>query len=189
MSDFVERCRREWRRLGVPAAVADDMASELHTDLEEAGADGVSAQELLGSAAGDPRAFAASWAAERGVVPSRRLPAGFPARSRVVVATAALLSVAAIAAGTTLFASPTARSSALPPPFPDLSTMVVWVAPRDMPVSPDARVVFQPPPNPETAGDSRQTVAWSLLIAGLVAFALSVLYRWRTGAQVRRSTS
>ena len=45
------------------------MAADLATDLREAEADGVSAEEFLGSSAFDPRSFAASWAAERGIVP------------------------------------------------------------------------------------------------------------------------
>jgi len=69
MSDFVEQCRREWKRLGVPDPLAEEMATDLASDLREAEADGVSAEELLGSSAFDPRSFAASWAAERGVIP------------------------------------------------------------------------------------------------------------------------
>jgi hypothetical protein len=70
MSEFVEECRREWKRLGVPDAIAGEMAADLATDLAEAEADGVSAEQVLGSGAFDPRAFARSWASERGVVRS-----------------------------------------------------------------------------------------------------------------------
>jgi hypothetical protein len=69
MSDFVEQCRREWRRLGVPDPLAEEMAADLASDLSEAEADGVSAEDFLGSSAFDPRSFAASWAAERGIIP------------------------------------------------------------------------------------------------------------------------
>jgi len=69
MSTFVEECRREWKRLGVPDSLAEEMATELESDLEEAEADGVSAAELLG--ASDPRRFAATWARERGLVTER----------------------------------------------------------------------------------------------------------------------
>jgi hypothetical protein len=69
MSDFVEQCRGEWRRLGVPDPVADEMAADLASDLGDAEAEGVSADEFLGSSAFDPRSFAASWAAERGIIP------------------------------------------------------------------------------------------------------------------------
>lgn len=70
MSDFVEQCRREWKRLRVPDPVANEMAADLAVDLKEAEAEGVSAEEVLGRSAFDPRSFAASWAAERGVIPS-----------------------------------------------------------------------------------------------------------------------
>ena len=66
MTAFVEECRQEWRRLGVPELLADDMATELETDLADAEADGVSAAEMLGES--DPRRFAATWASERGLV-------------------------------------------------------------------------------------------------------------------------
>ena len=56
----------------MPDPVANEMAAELEADLEEAEAEGVSAEEVLGSGAFDPRSFATAWAAERGVV--QRLP-------------------------------------------------------------------------------------------------------------------
>src|SRR5213078_3798596 len=97
VNEFVEECRREWKRLGVPDPVANEMAADLEADLGEAEAEGVSAEEVLGSGAFDPRSFAGSWAAERGVVPP---PAGtgqpppvtgkrLPARSRMRTALAA----------------------------------------------------------------------------------------------------
>lgn len=66
MTAFVEECRREWRRLGVPDLLAEEMATELEADLAEAQAEGVSAAEMLGES--DPRRFAATWATERGLV-------------------------------------------------------------------------------------------------------------------------
>jgi hypothetical protein len=68
VNDFVEQCRREWKRLGVRSAVADEMAAELTADLEE----GASPEDVLGSDAADPGSFAAAWARERGVIPRRR---------------------------------------------------------------------------------------------------------------------
>ncbi len=73
MSDFVEQCRREWKRLRVPAAAADEMADDLAADLAEAEADGADPEELLGDGAADPQAFAEAWARERRLVPPRRL--------------------------------------------------------------------------------------------------------------------
>ena len=78
MSAFVDECRQEWKRLGVPDLLAEEMATELEADLAEAAADGVSAAELLGES--DPRRFAASWAGERGLV---RDPAPPKRRRRV----------------------------------------------------------------------------------------------------------
>jgi hypothetical protein len=66
MTAYVEECRREWERLGVPDLLAEEMATELESDLAEAQADGVSATEILGES--DPRRFAANWASERGLV-------------------------------------------------------------------------------------------------------------------------
>lgn len=63
---YVEECRQEWKRLGVPELLAEEMATELESDLAEAEADGVSATEILGES--DPRRFAATWARERGLV-------------------------------------------------------------------------------------------------------------------------
>jgi hypothetical protein len=67
VNEFVEECRREWKRLHVPDPVANEMAADLEADLKEAEAEGASAEEVLGSGAFDPRSFAASWAAERSV--------------------------------------------------------------------------------------------------------------------------
>jgi hypothetical protein len=66
MTAYVEECRQEWKRLGVPDLLAEEMAAELESDLAEAQADGVSATEILGES--DPRRFAANWARERGLV-------------------------------------------------------------------------------------------------------------------------
>jgi hypothetical protein len=66
MPAFIDECRYEWKRLGVPDSMAEEMAAELEADLAEAEADGVSAAEILGES--DPRRFAANWAHERGLV-------------------------------------------------------------------------------------------------------------------------
>jgi hypothetical protein len=72
MSAYVEECRREWRRLGVPDLLADEMAADLEADLAEAQADGVSEAEILGES--DPRRFAAACASERGLVSAEPPP-------------------------------------------------------------------------------------------------------------------
>jgi len=101
MSEFVEQCRREWRRLGVADALAEEMAADLASDLEEAETEGVSAADYLGSSASDPRSFAAAWASERGIIPAppsqekrRRRPVAlvaFTALTAITVIVAALL--------------------------------------------------------------------------------------------------
>ena len=98
MSDFVEQCRREWKRLGVPDPLAEEMAADLAADLSEAEAEGVSAEELLGSSASDPRSFAASWAAERGIVPAPPSRGNGRRRPRVLVAFTALAATALVVA-------------------------------------------------------------------------------------------
>jgi hypothetical protein len=103
MSEFVDECRREWKRLRVPDAVANEMAADLEADLKEAEAEGASAEDVLGSGAFDPRSFAASWAAERGVIPpSAPTPVAqgkrAPRRSRLLAAAAGFALVALIGA-------------------------------------------------------------------------------------------
>jgi hypothetical protein len=92
MSDFVEQCRLEWKTLRVPGPIAEEMAADLAADLREADAEGVSAEEWLGRSAFDPRSFAASWAAERGVIPPP------PHRESATRRPLALLTLAAAAA-------------------------------------------------------------------------------------------
>jgi hypothetical protein len=101
MSDFIQQCRLEWKRLGVPDPLAEEMAADLASDLKDAEAEGLSLEEFLGSSAFDPRSFAASWAAERGIIPqapsrrkARRRPlvlVAFSAFSAIVLIVAALL--------------------------------------------------------------------------------------------------
>jgi hypothetical protein len=120
VNQFIEECRREWKRLRVPDQVANDMAADLAADLKEAEAEGASAEEVLGSGATDPRSFAASWAAERGVIPPARGTARLRRRSLVLAAIAALTVIAAIGAALVLFASPHSAptvATAVPPEF------------------------------------------------------------------------
>jgi hypothetical protein len=134
MSDFAEQCRREWTRLGVPDPLAEEMAADLASDLREAEAEGVSAEELLGSSAFDPRSFAASWAAERGIIPvppsrgnARRRPlvlVAFTALGAIALIGAALLlltgqpKVAVVASRTTPLHLPTPPAASSVPPGP-----------------------------------------------------------------------
>jgi hypothetical protein len=101
MSEFIEECRREWRRLGVPDPIANEMAADLRADIEEAESEGGSAEDVLGNSAFDPRRFAGSWAVARGVT-APPMPTSatsqtrrWPALAFGVVGCAALLALAA----------------------------------------------------------------------------------------------
>ena len=77
MIEFIEECRREWKRLGVPDPIANEMAADLTADIEEAQAEGGLAEDVLGDSLFDPRRFAAAWAGARGVTaPSTPDPVG-----------------------------------------------------------------------------------------------------------------
>ena len=143
MSDFVEQCRLEWKRLGVPDPLAEEMAADLTADLGEAEADGVSAEELLGSTAADPRSFAASWATERGIIPT---PPSRPnrRRPRFLVAFTALAAIALIAS-------------------------VLLLATGQPKV---ALVTLLPPPDRVTAS-AAAPVEWILLVVATVALAFA----------------
>ena len=69
MNEIVTTCRKTWRRLGVPRAQADAMASELAADLASAAEDGVDPWSYVAS---DPKGFASGWAEARGLVRPRR---------------------------------------------------------------------------------------------------------------------
>lgn len=121
MNGFVDECRREWKRLGVPRSVAEDMAAELEADLNEG-----TVEDVLGSDAADARSFAQSWALERGVVRSRRR-AHLPA----VVATLALIPTilgAALTIDAARSESFALSRAQIPPPS-------VWIAPAPPPRS------------------------------------------------------
>src|ERR1700678_824314 len=99
VSEFVDECRREWRRLGVPDPVANEMAADLTADLEEAEAEGGSPEDVLGNSAFDPRRFAASWAVARGVTGQPIIDRQSLWRRPVAIGLAALLGVLAVGAG------------------------------------------------------------------------------------------
>lgn len=88
MSDVLRTCRRTWRRLGVKHGVAAEMAAELEADFSAAAAEQVTPAEYVGR---DAQAFAAQWAAARGLV-----------RPRLRVATAAVAAVLGAIPGASL---------------------------------------------------------------------------------------
>jgi hypothetical protein len=100
VNEFVGECRREWRRLGVPDPIANEMAADLTADIEEAEAEGGSAEDVLGNSLFDPRRFAAAWAGARGVTgPSThdRLPRRWPVLAIALTVFTALITMAAAA--------------------------------------------------------------------------------------------
>jgi len=123
MNEFIEECRRAWKRLGVPAPVANEMATDLAADLQEADAEGVSPEEVLGSGAFDPQSFAASWAAERGVIDRPRSPR---TRRPLVLGALVLVLVAGVGIAAAQLLS---ESDANPPATSPTSTTVSLAVP------------------------------------------------------------
>ena len=158
MSDFVEQCRREWRRLGVADPLAEEMAADLAADLREAEAEGVSAEEFLGSSVFDPRSFAASWAAERGIIPEQPSRGKTRRRPFVLMAFTALAAITLMIAGLLLLTGE-----------PTVSVVVSKAAqprvappPAAFPVPPGpGRQVFQ--------ADTAAPIEWILLLLAIAA--------------------
>lgn len=173
MSEFVEECRREWKRLGVSEPVANEMAADLTADLEEAQAEGGSPEDVLGNSAFDPRRFADAWATARGVTspPALQRPSFW--RPPIAIALIALLGALIVGAGLVLVVG---RSS-------------VAFASRRIVAGPGSIRLFAPGPVRVTptgplgpvvgiAGVGVHPLALMLLIvgvAGLVGLALAVL--------------
>ena len=102
MNDFVEQCRREWKRIGVPDPLAEEMATDLTHDLQEAEAEGVSTEQLLGRMAFDPQAFAATWATARGIVRQPPRPQNTRRKPLIAIALTALAAIAVTVAALVL---------------------------------------------------------------------------------------
>jgi hypothetical protein len=179
VNEFIKECRREWKRLRVSDPVADEMAADLAADLDEAEDEGATPQEVLGSGASDPRSFAASWAAERGVIPSPRLASRLPTRALTLAATAALAVIAALGAALVIFASPEASGPevflGVLPPSPSRVTVLA--------VAPDM------PPQANDSGVDINTAGSILLIVGLAGIILSLVFLlWSSRARPRSRT-
>lgn len=167
MSDFVEQCRAEWKHLSVPESIAEEMAADLASDIREAEVDGISLEELLGSSASDPRAFAAAWATEQGIVPVRRDRAS-GRRGRLAVA--AFTGVAAIALIIAALLLATGE--------PKVALVTSGVARLHLPA---ANASFVPPPG-RVQASAAAPIEWILLFLALVALAVSGwLWRWMWG--------
>jgi hypothetical protein len=196
VNDFVEECRSEWKRLGVADAVANEMAADLAADLEEAEAEGVSAEEVLGSGSFDPHSFAAAWAAERGVIrrPVRSARA-LTRESRLATAIGTLALVIAIVGAVLVIVDARSDPERLTlASFVDVPRAVVWAAPSAVraPAPPpgaftfdaEGRVIMLPLPAApgdrivaadESGVDSR-TVGLILLIVGCAGVVGSTLF-------------
>jgi len=170
VSEFVEECRREWKRLGVPDPVASEMAADLAADLAEAESEGASAEEVLGSSAFDPRSFAASWAVERGVVPPRHPASGtLGRRPPVVAAIATIVVVALIAAALAILVSA----------GPSHAVAVATPAPGTLPAKPP--VVMH-----AVSGLEARPIGWILLLLGGIGI-IPALLLWSSWARTRPS--
>ena len=177
MSDFVEQCRGEWRRLGVPDPLAEEMAADLTSDLREAEADGISAEELLGSSAFDPRSFARSWAAERGIIPEPP-SRGTRRRPLVLVAFTAVAAIALLLAVALLTAQPQVAVR--------ITRAGSGVAPLHLP-SPRPGFFVGPggPPSEQVLQTSAAApVEWVLLILALIALGFAA-WLWASWSRSR----
>jgi len=178
VNEFIEECRREWRRLLVPEPIANEMAADLEADLTEAEAEGATPEDVLGSGAFDPRSFAALWAAERGVsqppptpAPNEVLPV--PQRGRRwrpgLLAIAAGSGVIAFF-GAALVVHHVRSSRAIAAPF----------GPR-LPIPP--RLLIPPPfarsrvfPLSVHVAAAVPTLGLLLILLGIIGVALTILY-------------
>jgi len=174
MTDFLEQCRAEWRRLGVRDELAEEMAADLAADLAEAEADGVSAEELLGS---DPRSFAVSLAAERGLVPAPPGP-GRARRHRPLV----LVAFTVVAAIMLVFA---ARGLLSGQPQARLVTTVSGTAGRHLPSPvPTPFGPLGPTRHVLVLGNLAAPIEWILLVFAIVALGFAV-WLWSSWSRSR----
>jgi hypothetical protein len=199
VNDFVEECRREWRRLGVPDPVANEMAADLTADLEEAKAEGASPEAVLGRSAFDPRSFARAWATERGVIPPARPNEDRPARrSRLPIAVFALWASTAVAGVVLILGSSTfgqtrvALAASFVPQHLSISIPRSGVVPPRLGVVVPPSIEVPPLPRPGVAQTvGVRSVAWGpvtrvlgfvLLIVGLIGMLLTLSWfgpgRW-----------
>jgi hypothetical protein len=169
MSDFVEQCRREWKRLNVPDLLADEMAGELDSDLAAAEAEGMPAEEFLGNSLSDPRLFAASWAAERGVIPVSPTRGNARWRPLVLAAFSSLAVIAVIVTAAALLMRGRANVEHLPS-----VTNPPHLAP------PGGGHVI---PRQVGPGNTSGQVEWIVLFLAVVALGLAA---WLWSSRVRR---
>jgi hypothetical protein len=180
VSEFVNECRREWARLGVPDPVANEMAADLTADLDEAEAEGGSPEDVLGNSAFDPRRFAAAWAVARGVTgpvaPDRPSPRWRP----FAIALAVLLGVVVVVAGLAVLGGHTGRSIA-----------IVSGGRGPIRLAPGPGGFVFPGPlaygiGPQIAGVGARLFALALLAVALAGLAGLLVFLYRSPWSVRR---
>jgi hypothetical protein len=179
MNDFVEQCRQEWKRLGVPDPLAEEMAADLASDLREAEADGVSAEEFLGSSAFDPRSFAASWAAERGIIPVPASRGNARRRPLILVAFTAIAATTLIVAALLLLTGQ-----------PKVSLVTVGTPRSHLPSSPGGSFVQPGPGRPvlPPPASAAAPVEWILLFLAIVALGFAA-WLWSSRGRSRLPTA
>jgi hypothetical protein len=160
MSEFIDECRREWKRLGVPDPIANEMAIDLAADIAEAEAEGGSAEDVLGDSVFDARRFAASWAGARGVI-GQTAPAGGPPRRLIpAIALCALAGILALGALVLAVGRHSASSS---------------IAVRRFLVPPAAPNIQSVTFGPQLSGPHHVLFALAVLALMVLAFGLVVL--------------
>ena len=184
MNEFVDECRREWRRLGVADPVANEMAADLSADLEEAAAEGGSPEDVLGVSAFDPRRFAAAWAVARGVTGPTVSERPSLLRSPLAVALAAILGVLIVGAGVVLLAG--RRSSSIAVVAHGISAVPGSI--RLSPGGPGRFGQLGPFLVPHGASDGLEVLGPLVLLAGVVGIGLLAVLCWLAWPNLRRST-
>ncbi len=167
MSQFVGDCRKEWKRLGVPEPLANEMAADLEADLSEAASEGVSPEEVLGNGYFDARSFAASWAMARGVGHPRPRVRERVRLQPLTLAVGALVFIGVAAVGLVLAGHGVGSASAAAVSFPRPTA-------RPIPgifIGPHA--VSSQGPRADLAA-----VGWVFLVVGLVGLGVT-LWVWR----------
>jgi hypothetical protein len=178
MTQFVDECRKEWQRLGVPEAVSNEMAGDLAADLAEAEAEGVSPEEVLGNGVFDARSFAASWAIARGVVSSNPQTARSVRRPPWTAALSALVSLIVGGAGLAILVVRQGASVAIA-----RSVDLPFFPPRQWRIRGQHVVAgpFRPPMifGPTfLGGNAPDPLGWVLLGVGVIGLGLT-LWLWR----------
>jgi hypothetical protein len=180
VNEFVDECRREWRRIGVPDPVANEMAADLTADLEEAASEGASPEDVLGNSAFDPRRFAAAWAAARGVTNPPPLDHRTPWRPPWAMALSAVLVVLIVFAGLALLVGSGAQS--------------ISVATRRIVAGPGPLRLFGPGSPRLGPGrfafpvvqDAVHPLAFLVLVFAVVGLAVLAVVYWWPGSPLRR---